>query len=348
MMASADAPNREAGLPPKLLDAEELLTSAEHLDAEHLDAEESVLSPPPSSLRGECAHAPLNQCHGLPWGSACSAKFLQVSLRVRVLCLLRRKRAVNAQQQHESHLDHPLDEHGKPAVQHLYWSFAVILEPKPLPEMLDWLRAGLSRARTVGELGNRGWQRLAEESLEQEALKEAVLELTPGHIETMVQYATEHKWYDSSRSSGGNSEEGEPFAKFVIEVAEKIDKAGLRMQLVQRTETSKHSVVLLIRCPEDLFAREHKEHCIRRWKSTGQGVEFYTDEEHDGLQLRWEPTEADRIQLTALLLTMDEARGGCGFGNLEHLDDDEDHDPRIVAAFPLHNPEYVETITAVR
>ena len=261
-----------------------------------------------------------------------------------MLCLLRRKRAVKAQQHRVSHLDHPLDEHGKPVVENLYWSFAVILEPKPLPVMLGWLRGGLSRACTVRDLADRSWRKLAEQcSLRPED------KLTPENIDRMVQYATEHKWYDCSMEElRKKEEEEEPFANFVIEVAEKIDKAGLRMQLVQRTETSKHNVILLIRCPEELFVREHKQQCIRRWKATGQGVEFYKDEEQDGLQVRSEPTEADRVQLTAMLLTMDEARGGCGFGNLEHLDDDEDHDPRIVAVFPLHNPEYVETIIKVR
>ena len=97
----------------------------------------------------------------------------------------------------------------------------------------------------------------------------------------------------------------------------------------------------------DVFIKEHKTHSLRRWKATAHGLEFFKDEQ-GGLSIHHEPCEADRIQLISLLLTKDEERGGCGLGNLEHLDEDDDHDPRILAVFPLHNPEFVKSITDVR
>lgn len=234
-------------------------------------------------------------------------------------------RREHEQAPHDAHVDHPLDEHGNPVVEHLYWTFAVILEPRSLPEMQEWLRAGLSRAESVGDLPKQNWKRLAAQAGYTMAHK-----LTTDDVETLVQLATD--------------EFAAPFEDFVIQVAQKIDKIGLRMQLVQRTDTSQHNVVLLLRCPEDVFNKEHKDLALRRWKTTGEGIEFYKDEQ-GSLEVHLDPSEADRIQLISLLLTKDEVRGGCGFGNLEHLDDDEDHDPRILAIFPLHNPEYVETIT---
>jgi hypothetical protein len=240
---------------------------------------------------------------------------------------LDRELVARAQAHHDAHVDHPLDEHGNPVVEHLYWTFAVILEPRSLPEMQEWLRAGLSRADTVGDLPKQTWKNLAAQGGHTVGHK-----LTTDEVEALVQLATD--------------EFAAPFEDFVIQVAEKIDKIGLRMQVVQRTDTSQHNVVLLLRCPEDLFLQEHKNHALRRWKATGEGLEFYNDEQ-EGLGVHLDPSEADRIQLISLLLTKDDTRGGCGFGNLEHLDEDEDHDPRIVAIFPLHNPEYVETITQV-
>ena len=42
-------------------------------------------------------------------------------------------------------------------------------------------------------------------------------------------------------------------------------------------------------------------------------------------------------QVTARLLSADVDEGGCGFGNLEHFHEERNHDPRLVAIFPLHN-----------
>lgn len=197
--------------------------------------------------------------------------------------------------------------------------------------MLEWLREGLSRAETVGDLERQSWKSLAnEEKLTSDH------KLTAADIDKLVERAAE-----CGRFRG-------PFEDFVVEVAEKVDKTGLHMQLVQRTESSQHMVVMLLRCPEQVFNDEHKAHQLRRWKATGQGLKFYQDEANQKLGVVHEPTEADRIQLTAILLQKPEERGGCGFGNIEHLEDDEAHDPRIVSIFPMHNPEYVATILKVR
>lgn len=207
----------------------------------------------------------------------------------------------------------------------------MILEPKPKDQMLEWLREGLSRAETVDHLARQSWKSLAyEENLKSDH------KLTTADVDQLVKRADESDRF------------GAPFENFVVEVAEKVDKAGLHMQLLQRSETSKHMVVMLLRCPEEVFNKEHKAHQLRRWKATGQGLKFHKDGTGEKLGIVHEPTEADRIQLTSILLQKEEERGGCGFGNIEHLEDDEAHDPRILSIFPMHNPEYVATILQVR
>ena len=154
------------------------------------------------------------------------------------------------------------------------------------------------------------------------------------------------------------------FKDFVLNTCVKIASAGLELQLVPRTETSKHKVILLIRCPEEKFMREFRKLVLRRWKRTGEGVTFrpVIDADGDGIDdvdnleghgnksggLRevLNPTEADRIQLTALILSKHQDRGGCGFGNIEHLEEDENDDPRVVSIFPLHNKEWSKRVTA--
>ena len=41
--------------------------------------------------------------------------------------------------------------------------------------------------------------------------------------------------------------------EFVLHTCTKIANAGLHLQIVPRTKTSKHKVILLIRCPEVRF-----------------------------------------------------------------------------------------------
>ena len=67
---------------------------------------------------------------------------------------------------------------------------------------------------------------------------------------------------------------------------------------------------------------------------------------HGGLREVLNPTEADRIQLTAMILSKHEERGGCGFGNIEHLEEDPNDDPRVISIFPLHNKEWSRRVTA--
>ena len=57
-----------------------------------------------------------------------------------------------------------------------------------------------------------------------------------------------------------------------------------------------------------------------------------------------DPTEADRIQVMALLLQKEESHGGCGLPTLEHMEDDPNYDPRVVAVFPLQNSEWVRNV----
>jgi hypothetical protein len=157
---------------------------------------------------------------------------------------------------------------------------------------------------------------------------------------------------------------GFTFKNFVLHTCVKIANAGLDLQVVPRTDTSNHKVILLLRCPEHLFIREYRKLVLRRWRQTGEGVTFrpIVDEDGDGIDdhdgkvghgqqgagLREElnPTEADRIQLTAMLLAKHQGRGGCGFGNIEHREADPDDDPRIVSIFPLHNKQWIRRVTA--
>lgn len=154
------------------------------------------------------------------------------------------------------------------------------------------------------------------------------------------------------------------FKGFVLHTCQKIAATGLEMQVVPRTETSKHKVILLIRCPEKKFIKEYRKLVMRRWRQTGEGVTFRRGVDADGdgiddvdgraghgghgagLREVVKPTEADRIQLTALLLSKHQGRGGCGFGNIEHLEEDQDDDPRVVSIFPLHNKEWTTRVTA--
>lgn len=154
----------------------------------------------------------------------------------------------------------------------------------------------------------------------------------------------------------------DPFKTFVLHTCLKIANAGLQLQVVPRTETSKHKVILLVRCPEKMFIREFRKLVLRRWRQTGEGLTFRPIEDHDGdgvddqdgqagyrgvgLREVLNPTEADRIQLTALILSKDQHRGGCGFGNIEHHGLNPDDDPRVVSIFPLHNKEWIRRVTA--
>lgn len=157
---------------------------------------------------------------------------------------------------------------------------------------------------------------------------------------------------------------GYDFKDFVLNTCVKIANAGLELQLVPRTETSKHKVILLVRLPEQRFMEEYRKLVLRRWKQTGEGVTFRPvidadgdgindqdgqagqGERSGGLREMLNPTEADRIQLTAMLLSKQQGRGGCGFGNIEHLEEDTHKDPRVVNIFPLHNKEWNRQVTA--
>ena len=154
------------------------------------------------------------------------------------------------------------------------------------------------------------------------------------------------------------------FKDFVLNTCVKIASAGLELTIVPRTETSKHKVILLVRLPEERFVEEYRKLVLRRWKQTGEGVTFRpvidTDgdglddqdslpghgKEAGGLREMLNPTEADRIQTPAMLLSKQQGRGGCGFGNIEHLEEDTNKDPRVVCIFPLQNKEWNRQVTA--
>ena len=138
------------------------------------------------------------------------------------------------------------------------------------------------------------------------------------------------------------------FVEFVQEMCVKFDRSGFRLQLVERSPNSEHRVVLLLRLPEDTFWDEYRQLVIRRWKETGEGLKFSKNADAEAGQTKLkpelDPTEADRIQVMALLLQKEESHGGCGLPTLEHMEDDPNYDPRVVAVFPLQNSEWVSKV----
>lgn len=142
------------------------------------------------------------------------------------------------------------------------------------------------------------------------------------------------------------------FEEFVVRICKRFFSVGLEIQLVARSDTSKHKVVFLLRLPERRFLLEFRKLSLQRWKTTGQGLEFVkstSKSEHaagatHNLEEKLSPTEADRIQVTAMLLNLPVSRGGCGLINIEHFQEDT-HDPRVCAVFPLHNSEWVADIS---
>lgn len=100
--------------------------------------------------------------------------------------------------------------------------------------------------------------------------------------------------------------------------------------------------MLLLRLPEDTFEEEFKKLAVRRWKHSGTGLKFIRTDQ--GIKEDLVPTEADRIQLTAQVLSRPTSRGGCDLGNLEHLDEYEGDDPRVNAIFPLHNYAWLDAV----
>ena len=141
------------------------------------------------------------------------------------------------------------------------------------------------------------------------------------------------------------------FPDFVKHTIEKLFRSGLQVKLVERTLTSQHKVVLLVRCPEKLFRSLFHRLSVRKYKNgLGEGLTIVGDQEqggwtdntgdHNAPRPLLEPTEADRILVTAEILSWPVERGGIGLGNLEHLEEEPHHDPRIVAVFPLHNRDW--------
>ena len=59
------------------------------------------------------------------------------------------------------------------------------------------------------------------------------------------------------------------FLKFVLYTCKKINDTGLDIMLVEHSEFSKHRVVLLIKCPEEIFLKTFEALSIRGWKETG-------------------------------------------------------------------------------
>lgn len=242
-------------------------------------------------------------------------------------------------------LDHPVDGDGNPYIEHLLWTFACILKPVPAKQMQRWLHSGLMRGSKVGTLAHESWRRLARDHLRGRYANDP--KVAPNEVESLL---NDHNLTAMEIDEIAQSDLYEaPFEDFVVEMAQKFRRAGLQMQLVQRSKTSQHKVVILLRCPEAKFMDEYRRLLIRRWKATGQGLEFTRAEQQDSrhaLDLLIDPTEADRIHMIAALLQREEERGGCGLGNLEHLQEDLDTDPRIDAVFPLHNVEWVESVKA--
>lgn len=135
-----------------------------------------------------------------------------------------------------------------------------------------------------------------------------------------------------------------PFAEFVVHMCARFFDAGFEMQLVQRSPTSKHKVVLLLRLPEEQFLPEFRRLSVSRWKNTGEGLTFVKNKDTGKVEEKLMPTEADRIQVAADILNRSVSRGGCGLRNIEHFQD-EIHDPRVCIVCPLHNSEWATDMT---
>ena len=247
------------------------------------------------------------------------------------------------------------EHHTPEEVDHLLWTFAIVLRRETEAE---------AAARNLKEQTEAAARNLKEQTEHQRAsadgAAQAQAEPEQEQKRASADGAAQAQAEPEQEKQGKAKDPAEEFKTFVLQTCVKIAKAGLQLQVVRRTDTSKHKVILLVRCPEELFIPEFRKLVLRRWRQTGEGLTFRPIIDNDGdgvddkdgqagfrgggLREVVNPTEADRIQLTALILSKEEDRGGCGFGNIEHRGPDDD--PRVVSIFPLHNKEWIRRVTA--
>lgn len=143
------------------------------------------------------------------------------------------------------------------------------------------------------------------------------------------------------------------FEKFVADTCAMLHGAGFQLGLAERTAQTKDHVILLLAMGEAELRTEYRRLQIERWQDTGAGVVFRELRESEPslsggartslrppgstIAEKIEPTEADRIQVFAEVLTH-----ACGFGDLDHLHDrygpaESKPDRRVLAIFPLHD-----------
>ena len=140
-----------------------------------------------------------------------------------------------------------------------------------------------------------------------------------------------------------------PFEHFARETCWRLHKIGLRVQLVQGSKSSQHKCVLRLGLPERVFQERYKKELLNQWRLDGKGMavtlnwrERELDPSAPPLHFELNVDEKERVLLIARMLRDDdEALGFKGFGDVEFLDKQENHDPRVEAIFPLHDRDYL-------
>ena len=61
------------------------------------------------------------------------------------------------------------------------------------------------------------------------------------------------------------------FDEFVVHKCREFHRHGLDVQVVERSETSQHKVVILLRCQDQKLEAEHRARLLRHWKTMGYG-----------------------------------------------------------------------------
>eukprot|EP01047_Picozoa_sp_COSAG01_P017305 COSAG01_NODE_913_length_12779_cov_9.134385_6_plen_570_part_00 len=235
-------------------------------------------------------------------------------------------------------------------VQHLPWTFACILTPQPvdmIPEYHDECNAAGIKSR---EMDFVGFVRHTAKKIQQSGLQVSLVhrsETTQDKVILLIRCPTE---------------------KFESEFRElsvrRWKDSGTRVPLAHHTRGDEgcHSMlpspyfaltphsVLTIHARARLASRqrltEESLTCMT-FVCAGAGLTFLR--EGGQLQEVLNPTEADRIYNTAMILCRSKERGGPELGgpkgNLDHMEEDPKRDPRIEAVFPMHNQEWRRRIT---
>ena len=116
---------------------------------------------------------------------------------------------------------------------------------------------------------------------------------------------------------------------------------GLRAQLVRRTETSQHKVVLRIGLPELEFRRRYHDEVVAQWKKSGNGLNL----NGGGTEASASVSDAERVLMIARILESE--TDGCGFGHVEHITSRKDHDERVRYIFPLHDRAFAQELREI-